>query len=71
MLGVNVFRLCVDDALVIVSPPCEMLGAVIRFASCQLLQPVNGACVSSSVSVLTQAHMNAHDNLCDTVGEAS
>ena len=71
MSGVNVFRLFDGDALVIVSPPCEVLGPVICFASCQLLQPVNGACVSSSVSVLTHAHMNAHDNVCDTVGEAS
>ena len=47
---VNVFHVFVDDALVIVSPPCEVLCVAIRFASCQLLQLVNGACVSSSVS---------------------
>ena len=71
MSCVNVYRVLVDDALVIVSPPCEVLCAAIRFASCQLLQPVNSGCLSSSVSALTRAHMNAHDNVCDTVGEAS
>ena len=54
---VNVFRVFVDDALVIVSPPCEVLCAAMR--------------LSVSVSALTPAHVNAHDNVCDTVGEAS
>ena len=54
---VNVFHVFVDDALVIVSPPCEVLCAAMRLLV--------------SVSALTRAHVNAHDNVCDTVGEAS
>ena len=54
---VNVFRVFVDDALVIVSLPCEVLCVAMR--------------LSVSVSALTRTHMNAHDNVCGTVGEAS